>query len=78
MFASIVTATIAVAKAIPVIDQWLRATIEVYLDLQTQRSEAEDNQKRDERIALLSALKRSETDDERKNIARAIYRNYRK
>lgn len=78
MFASIVTATIAVAKAIPVIDQWLRSTIEAYLDLQAQRSQEEDNQKRDERIALLNALKRSETDDERKNIARAIYRNYRK
>lgn len=78
MFASIVTATIAVAKAIPIVDQWLKATFEAYILSVNQSSEQEDRQKSDERAALLNSLKRSETDDERKAIARAIYRNYRK
>ena len=78
MFASIVAATLAVAKAVPVVDQWLKAVFEAYISSQNQQSENEDRVKADERNALLLSLKRSETDDERKAIARILYRNYRK
>lgn len=78
MFASIVAATIAVAKAVPVVDQWLKAVFEAYISFQNNQSENEDRAKADERSALLSSLKKAESDDERKAIARVLYRNYRK
>ena len=69
---------LAVSEAIPKLKEMLDLLFELRIQYQKSKDESEDVQKTNERIALLNSMKRAQNDEERKVIARLLYRNYRR
>ena len=69
---------LAVAEAIPQLKAMIDMLLELRIQYQKNKDEGEDVQKTNERLALLNSLKRTQNDEERKVIARLLYRNYRR
>lgn len=69
---------LAVSEAIPQLKAMIDMLFELRIQYQRNKDESEDVQKTNERLALLNSMKRAQNDEERKVIARLLYRNYRR
>lgn len=78
MLVQLALAIFQVSQAIPKVAELIELIFELRIKSINARSEGEDRVKQDERIALLSSMKNAKDDDERKIIARLLFRNYSK
>ncbi|MGE3607999.1 MAG: hypothetical protein AB7I27_00325 [Bacteriovoracaceae bacterium] len=78
MLGQLALTIIAVSRAFPKVAELIDLVFELRLKELNARSEREDQIKHDERLALLSAMKNAKDDEERKTIARLLYRNYQR
>ena len=68
-FSAIFTGIIAIAKAVPKIAEIINQFIDLWVDYQLEKIEQEISSKRSKRLALISAIKKAESDNERKALS---------
>lgn len=78
MLTQLALAIISLSKTLPKVAELIDLIFELRFQHQNNQSESEDKIKQDERIVLLSSMKNARDDNERKVIARLLYRNYGK
>ncbi len=66
---TIFTGIVAIAKAVPVVANYLDKFYEFYVDYQISKIDKYRIEKRDKRKALMKAITKAETDEERKALS---------
>lgn len=67
------SAFIAIVEAIPALVKLVQTFVDKWQDYQFSKIESEYTQKDIKRSSLIKALKKAETDEERKALARMLY-----
>lgn len=76
MLGQLAVAILTLSKTLPKLAALIDLIVEMRITQINQKSETEDEIKNNERIALINSMKNAKDDNERKVIARLLYRNY--
>lgn len=68
-FTAIFSGVVAIAKAIPKLTELINKFVDLWVDYQLDKIEQEISTKRTKRLALMSAIKKAESDNERKELS---------
>ena len=64
-FAAIVSGIFAIAKAVPIVADYIERFVDMYVDLQIAKMQRAFTTKKDKRNALMKAIQKATTDEER-------------
>ena len=68
-FATIVTGVFAVAKAVPIVANYIDMFIEKYIDIQIDKTQKVIYTKQQKRAAIIKAISQAKTDEDRKKLS---------
>jgi hypothetical protein len=68
-FATIVAGVFAVAKAVPIVANYIDIFIEKYIDIQIDKAQKVIYTKQQKRAAIIKAISQAKTDEDRKKLS---------
>jgi hypothetical protein len=68
-FATIVAGVFAVAKAVPIVANYIDMFIEKYIDIQIDKAQKVIYSKQQKRAAIIKAISQAKTDEDRKKLS---------